>query len=80
MIKEFKSYLQNGKLADAYKVSANYRSKTLRIWTIDRSKKRYLKHLQTSYLSVQEIEKVMFDMTFNDLKQFLKTDIFTSWR
>lgn len=80
MIKEFKSYLQNGKLADAYKVSANYRSKKIRIWIIDRSRTRYLKHLQSFQLTIQELDEVMYDMTYNDFKQFVKQDIFLRWR
>jgi len=78
MTKEFKN-IHFGSVKDAYKVSVNYREKTLRVWTLDRAKKNFVRHLKASYLTKKEIDEVMFDMTFNDFKQFIKTDIFSIW-
>lgn len=79
MTKEFKD-VHFGTIIDAYKVSVNYREKTIRVWCLDRRKQTYLKHLKASSLTIQEIDEVMFDMTFYDFKQFLKTDIFYLWK
>lgn len=80
MTKEFTDVYCDA-IVNSYKVSANYRTKTLRVYILDRRRFVYYKHVKASSLSVKEIDNVMFDMTYNDFRQFMLSDNrFSIWQ